>query len=158
MEVTVVSGSGLKGDIIGAPDVYVVLKYEGQVHKTSVVSSKDPVWRQAFQIAAKTEPKNGSIVGKGTLEVEVWDKDRLSKDDLLGTGNIDLGTLEWNRKMPKVIDLKKGQVTLEIKATEFGVGKQVEPPAAAPVVKKPEQPLPERLCLFLRCLVFCATI
>ena len=37
MKVTVVSASDCKGDIIGAPEVYVILRYRDQQHRTKTV-------------------------------------------------------------------------------------------------------------------------
>ena len=62
-------------DAVGKGDPYVVLKCGGQEHKTAVKKgTNNPVWHEKF-----TFKQPGPVI-----EVEVWDKDKFSKDDFIG--------------------------------------------------------------------------
>jgi Ca2+-dependent lipid-binding protein len=61
----------------------VVLHYGGERKHTSIKMNegKTPCWGESFAFPRTNE---------NTVRVEVWDKDKITKDDLVGEGYIDL--------------------------------------------------------------------
>lgn len=65
-------------------DPYVYLTLGGEKKKTSVCHSggRTPTWGETFQFNNMSNDVN--------LAVEVWDKDTFSRDDLVGSGSLNL--------------------------------------------------------------------
>ena len=79
----------LPADDNGKSDVYVTLQLGKQKKQKTKVQSKtlDPQFGEAFELSLEVE----SSEPKPCLLVEVWDRDRGSKDDFLGQVSVSLG-------------------------------------------------------------------
>eukprot|EP01016_Furgasonia_blochmanni_P057276 TRINITY_DN9918_c0_g1_i1.p2 TRINITY_DN9918_c0_g1~~TRINITY_DN9918_c0_g1_i1.p2 ORF type:complete len:147 (+),score=28.75 TRINITY_DN9918_c0_g1_i1:150-590(+) len=96
---------------IGKMSPYIVLKLGAEVQRTSTAQS-----------AGKT-PSFGDILtlrkfNDDFLAVEVWDQEKLSKDDIIGQGGLSLGLLKPGQNIYDVPIMYKGKnagfVTVEI--------------------------------------------
>ena len=79
-------GKGLeKKDVTGKSDPYVVIQYEGnKVGETKVCKKNlEPVWEEDFSI-------NITEDGQEMIELAVFDKDKVGKDERMGTVSIDV--------------------------------------------------------------------
>ncbi|MDP2437872.1 MAG: EF-hand domain-containing protein [archaeon] len=65
-------------DANGKSDPYVIFTWQGKTYKTTTIyKNLNPIWEKAsFNL--------GEFSTAESLEVQVWDKDRLSKDDFMG--------------------------------------------------------------------------
>ncbi|GLJ08955.1 hypothetical protein SUGI_0099230 [Cryptomeria japonica] len=76
-------------------DPYVVVRLGHQKVKTRVVKNNlNPVWDEDLTLFV---PHSEPLV----LKLEVFDKDRMSKDDQMGNGEVDLGDLASAARMLK---------------------------------------------------------
>jgi hypothetical protein len=65
-------------DANGKSDPYVVFTWQGKTYKTpTIYKSLNPTWEKACFNLGEFNPTD-------SLEIQVWDKDRLSKDDFMG--------------------------------------------------------------------------
>lgn len=77
----------------GFSDAYVRLRLAGSTQQSRVVSrSLHPKWRERFEFCF-TERRDPAHL---TLNLEVWDRDMLSRDDPMGTATLDLSKLPEN--------------------------------------------------------------
>jgi Ca2+-dependent lipid-binding protein len=90
LEVFVDSARGLpKTELIFKGDPYCILSLGGVSKRTTVKKrTHEPVWDENFSFDLPMDWRNQS------LTVEVFDKDRITKDDFLGRTQISLGELE----------------------------------------------------------------
>lgn len=88
VEVTVVKAVDLPAaDLNGKSDPYVVLTVGDHTRKSSIVSANvNPVWEPAEKFWFLTDDANFAV-----LDVQVFDHDRFTKDDLIGSTSISLG-------------------------------------------------------------------
>eukprot|EP00923_Selenidium_pygospionis_P014077 GHVN01024248.1.p1 GENE.GHVN01024248.1~~GHVN01024248.1.p1 ORF type:complete len:1732 (-),score=167.98 GHVN01024248.1:134-5329(-) len=69
-----------RGDVVGLPDPYAVLDWDGTMYVSRVIDgSQDPRWKAWFHLPLSTE---GAM--HKPLSIAVYDKDKVSIDDLLG--------------------------------------------------------------------------
>lgn len=109
LTVVVVNGTDLSGDRIGKCDGYVVLAVGSQRSQTNVKrNNKNPVWNETFVFEAS--PADSVLI-------EVWDKDVLTKDDLLGREIITVASLGGtDGTVQRSVNLsKQGRVNLALK-------------------------------------------
>eukprot|EP01006_Ploeotia_vitrea_P054831 TRINITY_DN67927_c4_g2_i1.p1 TRINITY_DN67927_c4_g2~~TRINITY_DN67927_c4_g2_i1.p1 ORF type:complete len:1486 (-),score=295.08 TRINITY_DN67927_c4_g2_i1:135-4592(-) len=103
-DILVIKGTGIKGgDLIGKADVYVTLECDGQQQKTKIQEGKDPVWNERFTF---------DVTPSSRVKVEVWDKDKIGKDDKLGGA-----VLEIRSGQQKVPLDKQGYLEIEMMPT-----------------------------------------
>jgi hypothetical protein len=100
-QVTVISARGLpKMDLLHSCDAYCLLflneeghdryaaeymQFLSQQRRTRVITSRSPVWEESFTL--RITPMTKSLV------LSVWDRDRLTQDDLVGCVEIQLEDL-----------------------------------------------------------------
>lgn len=67
-------------ELFGNMSPYCTILYENEVKTTKVASraGKNPVWNEAFTF---------SIKDSNLIKIEVWDKEMIKKDDLVGLGS-----------------------------------------------------------------------
>jgi len=101
--ITVETGKGLP-DLDSGPgesDPYVILEYEGQRHRTSVVEGDlEPIWGDTFIVDATPG---------GVLVVKLMDEDALSSDELIGTISMPLPTIRVGESAPLEVSFRQGQ-------------------------------------------------
>lgn len=89
-----------RSDVVGSSDAYVRISgsKDGRVlHRTRVIEDDlNPIWEETVLILVhKEDPVNNE-----KLQMEVWDADRWSEDDLLGSVQADIASLV---RAPEVI-------------------------------------------------------
>lgn len=94
------------------PDLYVTLTLPTATATTrrtrTISNSYSPEWSEGFTFRVPSQTKN-------ILEISVFDEDVLSRDDLVSTVLLDLGTLELNTKLSRVFNLNpKTEDVLEV--------------------------------------------
>ena len=88
LAIKVVEAKNLKVADVNSSDPYCVLKLNGIEKKTRVIGSNlNPIWNQYFYF-------NISSYSTNELSIKIFDKDKLSKDDLLYEINIPIKTLQ----------------------------------------------------------------
>ena len=101
--ITVESGKDLP-DLDSGPgetDPYVILEYEGQRHRTSVVEGDlEPIWGDTFIF--DTTPA-------GVLVIKLMDEDALSSDELVGTISLPLPAIRIGESAPLEVSFRQGQ-------------------------------------------------
>jgi hypothetical protein len=101
--ITVESGKGLP-DLDSGPgetDPYVILEYEGQRHRTSVVEGDlEPIWGDTFIF---------DVTPGGVLVVKLMDEDALSSDELIGTISMPLPAIRVGESAPLEVSFRQGQ-------------------------------------------------
>jgi Ca2+-dependent lipid-binding protein len=118
IQVKLQGAAGLKAaDLNGKSDPYAVLSLGGKQHKSKVVSKTlNPHWDETFTF----EGTLGDLTSE-SLQVEIFDKDRITRDDSLGSASINLSDL-WSVR-EKVVDAElstKGRVSLVVTWTTHG--------------------------------------
>lgn len=103
MAITVESASGLP-DMDAGPgvtDPYVILEYEGQRQRTSVIEgSLEPIWGDTFIF---------DVSPGGVLVVKLMDEDALSSDELIGTVSVPLPAVLVGESTPLELTFRKGE-------------------------------------------------
>ncbi|KAL2317246.1 hypothetical protein Fmac_031122 [Flemingia macrophylla] len=87
MEVMLIKAKGLQEtDLFAHSDPYVLLRYKGQEHKSSVIheGGRNPVWNEKFVFRVEY-PGSGD---QYKLNLIIMDKDVFSSDDFLGQATI----------------------------------------------------------------------
>ncbi|KAK9059796.1 hypothetical protein SSX86_020500 [Deinandra increscens subsp. villosa] len=119
----------MKMDILGLSDPYVKLKLSGEMlpSKKTTIKKKtlNPVWNETFKLVVK-DPK------AQTLQVNVYDWDKVGSHDRLGMQMVPLKLLQPNETMEFTLDLLKntnvadpnkkqqrGQIMLEMTYAPF---------------------------------------
>lgn len=99
-------------ELMGKMDPYCVIKIGSTTQKTQVKedAGKVPVWEETFKFKTQV----GEIV-----HFEVWDKEKIKKDDLVGSGSFSITQLHVNNKNEFDQEIfyekkKAGEVYLEI--------------------------------------------
>uniref|UniRef100_A0ACD5UYC8 Uncharacterized protein n=1 Tax=Avena sativa TaxID=4498 RepID=A0ACD5UYC8_AVESA len=112
LSVRVLRGMNLvKRDADGS-DPYVVLHLDNQKLKTSVIKNTvNPVWNEDITLAV-TNPAT-------PLKIEVFDKDKISKDDPMGDAQVDLEPLVQMARMD-LEDIKSGSVVRTVRPHRGG--------------------------------------
>jgi len=131
VRVKLLSAVGLKaGDLNGKSDPYAVLSLGGKQHKSTVVSKTlSPRWDETFSF----EGTLGDLTSE-SLQLELFDKDRITRDDSLGTASVSLRDLLTVREKALDVQLSgKGSVSLVITWTAHGDA----PPPVDPALLRP---------------------
>jgi hypothetical protein len=85
----------------GETDPYVILEYEGQRHRSSVIEgSLAPVWGDTFIL---------DVLPGGILTVKLMDEDSLSSDEQLGVVSKPLPSLKVGETTPFVLEFRGGE-------------------------------------------------
>lgn len=99
-------------ELMGKMDPYCVIKVGSASQKTKVKddAGKTPVWEETFKFKANV----GDIVA-----FEVWDKETIKKDDIIGSGQFSISQLHVNNQNEFEQDIfyekkKAGMVVFEI--------------------------------------------
>ena len=86
----------VKTDLIGKSDPYAVVTYgNDKIMTKTVKNDQNPEWN--FEADIPYDPNYSD-----TLKIEVFDKDRLGKDKLIGTSTLDLPNLATGRPLDEV--------------------------------------------------------
>ena len=131
VRVKLLSAVGLKAaDLNGKSDPYAVLSLGGKQHKSTVVSKTlSPRWDETFSF----EGTLGDLTSE-SLQLELFDKDRITRDDSLGTASVSLRDLLTVREKALDVQLSgKGSVSLVITWTAHGDA----PPPVDPALLRP---------------------
>ncbi|CEL56149.1 Meiotically up-regulated gene 190 protein OS=Schizosaccharomyces pombe (strain 972 / ATCC 24843) GN=mug190 PE=1 SV=1 [Rhizoctonia solani AG-1 IB] len=113
--VTIHRATGLKaGDIDGGSDPYVTLAFSRlgkPLFSTRIISGRSPVWEETT--IALVGPD--AIAVREKLSLQLWDSDRFTADDVLGTVDIDIATLihRKNQSFRSIEPITKGEGSLE---------------------------------------------
>ncbi|XP_051876279.1 multiple C2 and transmembrane domain-containing protein 1-like isoform X4 [Pristis pectinata] len=114
VSVTLIEGRDLKPmDPNGLSDPYVKFKMGCQKYKSKVIlKTLNPQWREQFDFLLANE--KGDII-----DITVWDKDSLKKDDFIGRCQIDLPGLskEHTHKLDLALSEGKGHIVLLVTLT-----------------------------------------
>ncbi|CAI2164977.1 18567_t:CDS:2 [Funneliformis geosporum] len=117
LKVTVIEAKNLKDeDKIGKSDPYVTLNIGESTQKTTVKGGDlNPTYNEEFLF---------DIDGQKALKIEVWDKDHLNKDDLIGKNDVKLahaiskGSEDvWVTMREHTIGRSRGEVHLSLEFT-----------------------------------------
>jgi Ca2+-dependent lipid-binding protein len=118
IQVKLQGAAGLKAtDLNGKSDPYAVLSLGGKQHKSKVVSKTlNPRWDECFTF----EGTLGELTSE-SLQVEIFDKDRITRDDSLGSASINLSDLRSVREKAVEAELStEGRVLLVVTWTSHG--------------------------------------
>ena len=115
LDVHVVGARGLEPkDINGTSDPYVTVTHGNEERVSSVMyKSLNPMWDEHLIVLISNT--------NTPLSIEVYDKDVMTKDDLLGRCAIDLRGLELERPIESWYELKQGQGQLKLVLTMYDV-------------------------------------
>ncbi|RIA90261.1 C2 domain-containing protein [Glomus cerebriforme] len=113
LKVTVVEARNLKDeDIIGKSDPYIKLILDSKNTQSTTTKSGDlnPTYNEQFTF---------NIDGQKSLDIEVWDKDTVTRDDLIGKADVSLSHAFskgyediWVKVKQHTIGRSKGEVHL----------------------------------------------
>ncbi|XP_078421457.1 multiple C2 and transmembrane domain-containing protein 1 isoform X3 [Cetorhinus maximus] len=114
VSVTLIEGRDLKPmDPNGLSDPYVKFKMGCQKYKSkAILKTLNPQWREQFDFLLAEEKD-------GIIDITVWDKDSLKKDDFIGSCQIDLSGLskEHTHKLDIALSEGKGHIVLLVTLT-----------------------------------------
>uniref|UniRef100_UPI00398E385C multiple C2 and transmembrane domain-containing protein 1 isoform X1 n=1 Tax=Pristiophorus japonicus TaxID=55135 RepID=UPI00398E385C len=114
VSVTLIEGQNLKPmDPNGFSDPYVKFRMGCQKYKSkTILKTLNPQWREQFDFLLTDE--KGDI-----LDITVWDKDTMKKDDFIGRCHIDLSGLskEHTHKMDLALSEGKGHIVFLVTLT-----------------------------------------
>ncbi|XP_032873183.1 multiple C2 and transmembrane domain-containing protein 1 isoform X1 [Amblyraja radiata] len=112
--VTLIEGKDLKSmDPNGLSDPYIKFKMGCQKYKSKVIlKTLNPHWREQFDFLLTNEKSD-------IIEITVWDKDAIKKDDFIGRCQIDLSGLsvEHTHKLDLALSEGKGHIVLLVTLT-----------------------------------------
>jgi len=102
----------------GTSDPYVKLRVGTTTYKTKVIKKcLNPKWEETFRFKV-ANPKTSKLV------IDVFDKDKWTKDDPLGSLSIPLTKLEQGVETENWLNLtgvKSGQINIALTAVDFGL-------------------------------------
>lgn len=105
LKVVVVQGKRLVIRDFKSSDPYVILKLGNQIAKTKVINScLNPVWNEEI-VFSLTEQV-------GTLNLEVFDKDRFKADDKMGHAHLNIQPLVSAARLKQALKVSAGETTL----------------------------------------------
>ncbi|KAG8739889.1 hypothetical protein FRC10_005023 [Ceratobasidium sp. 414] len=117
--VTIHRAVGLKaGDLGGRSDPYVTLTFARlgkPLFSTRIISGCSPVWEETAMVLVGPD----ATAVREKLSFQIWDSDRVSADDVLGTVEIDIATLIKNKNQSR---RSAEQIKGDKGALEFTVG------------------------------------
>eukprot|EP01080_Neovahlkampfia_damariscottae_P009489 gene9489-1695_t len=110
-----------KRDLNGYSDPYITFKAGESKKKSRIVKKNlNPIWDQ--KIILPVSPKH--LKRHGTLTIECWDHDLISKDDFMGSLSISLKKLKNNvtyKYSEKLLEVESGLLEFEITPKNFEV-------------------------------------
>jgi len=120
LSVEVLEARELQTGGLGEADPYVKLWIENYQENREFVTktfknSRNPVWNQNFNIGPLY-----LFLGQGTLNIEVYDKDKFSRDDFLGRCKLALDTLRPEKQYHVWLtlnDCKSGKIRVKLEAS-----------------------------------------
>ncbi|XP_021766734.1 protein C2-DOMAIN ABA-RELATED 11-like isoform X2 [Chenopodium quinoa] len=105
LKVVVVQGKRLVVRDFKTSDPYVKFKLGDQVAKTKVINScLNPVWNEELTFSL-----TDSV---GTLNLEVFDKDRFKADDKMGYAHVNIQPLVSAARLKQILKVSSGETTL----------------------------------------------
>ncbi|KAJ1302770.1 hypothetical protein OPQ81_003079 [Rhizoctonia solani] len=114
--VTIHRATGLKaGDLDGGSvDPYVTLAFSRlgkPLFSTRIISHRSPVWEETTIVLVGPD----AVAVREKLSLQLWDSDRISADDVLGTVDIDIATLihKKNQSFRSIEPVSGGKGSLE---------------------------------------------
>ncbi|CAE6406868.1 unnamed protein product [Rhizoctonia solani] len=114
--VTIHRATELKaGDLDGGSvDPYVTLAFSRlgkPLFSTRIISGRSPVWEETTIVLVGPD----AIAVREKLSLQLWDSDRLTADDVLGTVDIDIATLihKKNQSFRSIEPITRGEGSLE---------------------------------------------
>ncbi|XP_069747663.1 multiple C2 and transmembrane domain-containing protein 1 isoform X3 [Narcine bancroftii] len=114
VSVTLIEGKDLKPmDPNGLSDPYVKFKMGCQKYKSkTILKTLNPQWREQFDFLLANEKSD-------IIDITVWDKDSLKKDDFIGRCQVDLQGLskEHTHKLDLALSEGKGHIVLLVTLT-----------------------------------------
>ncbi|XP_067885811.1 multiple C2 and transmembrane domain-containing protein 1-like isoform X2 [Heterodontus francisci] len=114
VSITLIEGRDLKPmDPNGLSDPYVKFKMGCQKYKSkTILKTLNPQWREQFDFLLAEEKG-------GIMDITVWDKDSMKKDDFIGSCQIHLSALskEHTHKLDMALEEGKGHIVLLITLT-----------------------------------------
>jgi hypothetical protein len=119
LSVRLISGRSLiAADLNGKSDPYVrVIQSRNQYTSKVIEKTLNPTWNETFTLAV-ANPATEMLI------VEVYDKDKYGKDDLLGYVAIDLALLPRGMEVvtwEKLSSVPHGEINIGLTATDFGL-------------------------------------
>lgn len=122
LHIKVIEAKNLKAaDLNGFSDPYVKLSVDKKEHKTKIIKKTlNPEWNEMFQI--------DGVATNSVLSLKIYDWDRLSKDELLGSVDIDLSQCGVGKLTDKWYNLQnfKGEIHVAIQILKRGVKGDLE--------------------------------
>jgi len=102
LDLRVIEAKGLTAkDLNGKSDPFTIISFNEKTYRTKVITKTlDPVWNQKCGFAVAVEEKGYSIF------LSVYDKDRLSANDFIGSAKIDLPTISDGAQHDIWVDLE----------------------------------------------------
>ncbi|KAF7001252.1 hypothetical protein CFC21_016962 [Triticum aestivum] len=114
LSVRVLRGINLVNCDANGSDPYVVLELDNQKVMTNVIKKTvNPVWNKDLTLAV-TNPTT-------SIKIEVFDKDKFSKDDKMGDAEVDLEPLLQMARMD-LEDIRSGTVVRTVRPHRGGAG------------------------------------
>ncbi|CUA67212.1 Meiotically up-regulated gene 190 protein [Schizosaccharomyces pombe 972h-] [Rhizoctonia solani] len=114
--VTIHRATNLKaGDLDGGSvDPYVTLAFSRlgkPLFSTRIISGRSPIWEETTIVLVGPD----AVAVREKLSLQLWDSDRISADDVLGTVDIDISTLirKKNQSFRSIEPVSGGQGNLE---------------------------------------------
>ena len=100
-------------------DPYYIAKFGEEQFKSRIIySNLNPIFYDEFKFKIKNLDEK--------LIINVFDKDKLSKDDLIGTVEIDLTSEPFGKIIDKEYKMKKGSIFMKWQVTEPGQSRWTE--------------------------------
>ncbi|KAF8684472.1 C2 domain [Rhizoctonia solani] len=98
----------------GSVDPYVTLAFSRlgrPLFSTRIISDRSPVWEETTIVLVGPD----AVAAREKLSLQLWDSDRISADDVLGTVDIDIATLirKKNQSFRSIEPITKGEGSLE---------------------------------------------
>ncbi len=110
LRVTLLSAANLpSSDILGKSDPYAILACGASGHKSATISGTlAPEWNEDFTLFTPPGDEGGAGTSKASITITVYDSDKLSSDDALGTATLALADVEGDGEVTLPLTLADG--------------------------------------------------